>query len=175
MMLGDGQMASPTTTFPQAKFSEDMQTMYGDGWTGATVVWAGHVGKDGERDWGAYEHLHPSQWPGMTGESYRRCCTSICWVGQALAIRILRAQKLWNHDAFLDYCDRWMTEDDSEHIKIIEEAKGSDYSADYLRQGQTWYPFVNEMWAEYRPGFSPPATETWKRGARVLAPDKGGE
>ena len=55
LLLGDLQ-----TQTPKARFSEDMQTMYGEGWTGAKALYAGHVGKDGlpgKAGWGAYEHL----------------------------------------------------------------------------------------------------------------------
>jgi len=162
MLLGDNDMACPTKSMPNVKFSDDMQTMYGHAWTGAEVVYAGHQGvKPDQEDWGPYEHLQPAEWPGNTGENYRRCCTSICWVGEALAIRMLKAEKLWDHDAFLDYCDRWMNEDDTEHIRIIREQRGQDYSADYNRGRQTWYAVVNEMYAKYRPTFSAPM-DGWK-------------
>jgi len=55
----------------------------------------------------------------MRGEDYRRCCTSVAWVGQALAIRLLQAENYWNHDAFFDYVDRWMYEDDSKAVQTI--------------------------------------------------------
>jgi len=158
IMLGDDEMATPTKSLPKLQFGEDMQTMYGRGWTGATALYAGHIGKDGEKTqkgWGAYEHLPPSEWPGMLGENYRRCCTSVAWVGQALAARIMHAEAQWNHDAFFDYVDRWMTEDDTEAIKIIKEATGKEYSANWERQGQTWDDFVNEMWAAYRDNLPP--------------------
>jgi hypothetical protein len=135
-----------------------MQTMYDSCWTGANVVYGGHIGPDGndyKPGWGPYEHLHPSQWVNPIGENYRRCCTSIAWVGIALAVRIMGAQELWNHDAFFDYVDRWMSEDDSFHVIEILNATGWDYSAGWKRQGKTWDPFVNEMWAEYtRMGYS---------------------
>jgi len=76
-------------------------------------------------------------------------------VGQALALRILHAEKLWNHDAFFDYVDRWMTEDDSQHIKEIKEARGKDYAAAWARQRQAWDPFVNAMWAKHRRNLPP--------------------
>jgi len=153
IMLGDKDMQSPTKRYPQVKFGEDMQTIYDEGWTGAKALYAGHVGKEGLKgrpDWGAYEHLPPREWPGDLGESYRRCCTSVAWVGQALAARLLHAQEAWDHDAFFDYVDRWMTEDDSQHIKEIKKSRGRDYSAGWARQRQAWDPFVNEMWARYR-------------------------
>jgi len=153
ILLGDEAMQHPARLCPTVRFGEDMQTIHGEGWNGASALYAGHIGADGEKyqkGWGAYEHLHPSKWPGMLGESYRRCCTSIAWVGQALAARILHAEKVWDHDAFFDYVDRWMEEDDGDDLKAIREATGQDFSASWSRQGQAWDPFVNAMWAKYR-------------------------
>ena len=154
IMLGDEAMQHPNRTFPEAYFGEAMQPIVSEGWTGAAALYGGHVGADGEKvekGWGAYEHLPPSEWPGLLGESYRRCCTSIAWVGQALAARLMHAQGMWDHDAFFDYVDRWMTEDDAEALRAIKENAGADFSADWARQGQAWDPFVEEMWARYRP------------------------
>jgi hypothetical protein len=153
LMLSDAEMAAPSKTHPAVAFQEDMQTMYDAGWTGARAVYAGHTGPRGHPDhpdWGRYEHLHPSRWPGNIGESYRRCCTSIAWVGEALAIMILGTTEEWGHPAFFDYVDRWMTEDDSEAIRIIKQVRGADYSAGWARQRQTWDPFVQDMWRTYR-------------------------
>ena len=153
IMLGDKEMQSPEKKYPNLSFSEDVQTMYDSSWTGANVVYAGHIGKGGndyKEGWGAYEHLPPSQWVNNTGENYRRCCTSLAWVGQALAARIMGAEKLWNHNAFFDYVDRWMTEDDSKNLEEIKKAKGWDFNKKWSRQGQAWDPFVNEMWERYR-------------------------
>jgi len=153
IMLGDPEMQSPCKKYPELKFGEDMQTMYGQGWTGAKALYAGHVGKDGlegKAGWGAYEHLHPSQWHDQMSEAYRRCCTSVAWIGQALAARIMKAEKLWDHDAFFDYTDRWMTEDDTKAINEMFKARGWDFSMDWARQGQAWDPFVNQMWSKYR-------------------------
>ncbi|GMV80263.1 MAG: hypothetical protein AMXMBFR7_14470 [Planctomycetota bacterium] len=153
ILLGDTEMAQPNKTLPNLRFGEDMQTMYDEGWTGAKAVYAGHVGKDGvpgKPDWGRYEHLPPAQWPGDLGESYRRCCTSLAWVGQALALRLLKAQPQWGHDAFFDYVDRWMTEDDTQALEEIKKGRGRDYTADWSRQRQCWDKFVEEMWSKYR-------------------------
>lgn len=153
ILLDDKAMQSPTASCPNVRFGEDMQTMHGRGWTGATALYAGHIGADGEKHqkgWGAYEHLPPEQWPGMLGENYRRCCTNNAWVAQALAARLLGAEKIWNHDAFFDYVDRWMEEDDTAAIEAIKRATGTDYSAPWLRQGQAWDPFVLAMWKAYR-------------------------
>jgi hypothetical protein len=65
----------------------------------------------------------------------------------------------WNHPAFFDYVDRWMTEDDTQAVADIKAQSGFDYSSDWERQGQTaaWlqgefpqYSFVDDMWKAYR-------------------------
>ena len=54
------------------------------------------VGRDRVRgaNWGPYEHMPPSQWKDdqNLSESYRRCCTSVGWVAQALALRLMHAE-----------------------------------------------------------------------------------
>jgi hypothetical protein len=161
LMLGDANMAAPSRTYPGLAFQEDMQTMYDAAWTGANVVYAGHFGSQGHPshpDWGPYEHLQPADWPGNIGENYRRCCTSIAWVGEALAAMILNADDTWDHQAFFDYVDRWMSEDDSNAIQIILQERGWNYTAGYQRQGQTWDPFVQDMWTKYRATVPEPGT-----------------
>ena len=163
-LLDDKEMQQPMKKYPYLRFSEDTQTMFGECWTGAKVVWAGHVGKDGHPkypDWGAYEHLRPKEWKGNIGESYRRCCTSNAWVAEALAARILHLEKEWNHDAFFAYVDRWMTEDDTEFLKAVKEERGSTYN-EAVRQGSTWDPITKDMWKKYRGTLSPRAEDTWK-------------
>jgi hypothetical protein len=153
ILLEDSEMSAPTITYPNLNFSEDMQTMYDDGWTGAGVVYAGHIGSEGNEyqdGWGPYEHLPPSQWVSSLGEGYRRCCTSNSWVGQALAARIMGVEDLWNHDAFFDYVDRWMYEDDTEDVNEILSATGWDFTANWQRQGQSWDTFVDDLWDTYR-------------------------
>jgi hypothetical protein len=161
LLLGDDEMASPTRTFPKVEFGEDNQTTYGQGWTGAKALFAGHsgiqsaTGKPERPKWGPYENLPPSQWTqgNCDSECYRRANTSSSWVGQALAMRLLHAERAWNHDAFFDYVDRWMTEDDSEAGKAIMKywpEVGLNDKADWNRQGYTWEPFVKTMWTLYR-------------------------
>ena len=134
-----------------------MQTLFKRSWNGAKVVYAGHNGVDRNgqdvnktHGWGQYEHLQPKDWPidpdepGMN-EMYRVSCTSLAWVGEALAARIMHAEKCWDHDAFFAYVDRWMTQDDAESVKIIKEqtkfapypATGLNLSLQWERQRQT--------------------------------------
>jgi hypothetical protein len=165
----------------KGEFGEDDQTEFGDCWTGANVVFAGQypvLAKENPKryadDRGAYEHLPPSKWKSNMGEGYRRCCTSCSWVGQALAARIMHAEKIWNHDAFFAYVDRWMTEDDKAHREEINK-----YFPDpnLVNPEKTWchqgyaQDFPKEMWVKYRTNLPPnpdgsktPApTETWKK------------
>jgi len=172
LLLGDDELAGISQSYPKVSFGEDEQTAYGDGWTGAKVVFAGHSGIDAatgqgrsrDNGWGPYEHTPPSQWKdgADTSESYRRCCTSVGWVAQALALRLLHAEQYWGHDAFFDYVDRWMYEDDGAFVKTIKEATGRDHDKDWARQGQAWDAFVNEMWAKHRPALQAP-TDGWKQ------------
>jgi hypothetical protein len=172
LLLDDPQLADVHTAFPKVSFGEDEQTAYGPSWTGATVVFAGHSGIDaatGEgrsrgRGWGPYEHTPPTQWKAgqNTSEAYRRCCTSVGWVAQALALRLLHAEPGWAHDAFFDYVDRWMFENDAGFVKTIKQATGNDHDKEWARQGQAWDAFVNEMWARHRSPLAAP-TDGWKR------------
>ena len=74
----------------------------------------------------------------------------------------MHAEKAWDHDAFFDYVDRWMYEDDAAFVKTIKEATGQDHDKDWARQGQAWDAFVNEMWAKHRPTLPAP-TDGWKQ------------
>jgi hypothetical protein len=172
MLLGDVELAGIKRSFPKVSFGEDEQTAYGDCWTGAEVVFTGHSGIDTATGagrsrgsgWGPYEHLPPAQWKDgqNTSESYRRCCTSVGWVAQALALRLMHAEKTWDHDAFFDYVDRWMGEDDADFVKTIKEATGREHDKEWARQGQAWDAFTNEMWAKHRRTLEAP-TDGWKR------------
>lgn len=139
IMLNKPKLAElPETAF----FQEDTQTYYGKGWFGQTVLWQ-MIMHHGKRD--TYEEKSPNQWEkwDKTSESYRVCCTAISWVGTALAARYMNAVKIWGHDAYFDYVDRWMREDDP-----YREARGT-----YKRPGgesQTFDPFVTAMWKAHR-------------------------
>jgi hypothetical protein len=178
ILLGDSAMQNVSIAHPD-QFGEDMQTVYinqipggySAAWQGASVIYGGHYGVqvDGtpistDPLYGPYEQLKPAQWPLLNpteqlGEAYRRCCTSLVWVGEALAVHLLGAEGVWNHTAFFKYVDRWMTEDDTQAVADILAQSGFDYSADWERQRQTagyfqgefpQYSFVDDMWAAYR-------------------------
>jgi hypothetical protein len=179
LLLGEENMAAV-----QARFGEDMQTIlvsethpagsYTESWHSRpeSVVYGGHVGIDGESTnpgWGPYEHLEPSSWISTLGESYRRCCTSVSWVGEALAARLIPGmQQSWNHPQFFAYVDRWMVSpDDPADLEKIRSATSMAVDSDFM-QGQagkilsgggyyaSHWTFIDEMWAAYR-NHPPPA------------------
>ncbi len=184
ILLNNESMKNVSTLYPD-KFGEDMQTVYinelppagnfQQAWQGAKVVYGGHYGvySDGTPVspglYGPYEQLQPADWPlygtppnqEQLGEAYRRCCTSVSWVGEALTMHLMEAENIWNHPAFFDYADRWMFEDDTQAVaEIYAQTNGEyDYSPDWERQGQTryWlqgefpqYTFIDDMWHVYR-------------------------
>ena len=180
MLLHNQAMQNVSALYPDS-FGEDMQTVYINqippkgqyqkAWQGATVIYGGHYGvhEDGTPVsaglYGPYEQLQPKDWPILDppkeqlGEGYRRCCTSMVWVGEALAMHIMGAEGIWHHPAFFDYVDRWMTEDDAESVAAIKKQSGYDYDNGWDLQRQTsimmvgQFPqntFVDDMWRAYR-------------------------
>ena len=149
ILLAATLLDAPELGRGKARFGEDMQTMTGRGWTGASALFAGHGGRDAAGRYGPYEHLQPGEWPDTLGEDYRRCCTSAAWVAEALAARLIKGvQTRWNHRPFFAYVDRWMNEDDSRHLRTIKEQIGKDYTS--LPQRWSWDDFATAMWRAHR-------------------------
>jgi hypothetical protein len=186
VLLGDEAMAYINKSFPKAHFGEDEQTAYGDCWTGAKVVFTGHsaidevtgIGRDYVRSnsaWGPYEHLTPDKWvpEEFRSDAYRRANTSSGWVAQALLLRAMKLEKVWNHDAFFDYVDRWMYEDDKPFRTEVAKYCKPPYSKDdYLNEDKNWFhegytgdreKWVKILWDKYRvaPGMAP--ADGWKQ------------
>jgi hypothetical protein len=192
-LLGDEVMASPSKAFPKCSFQEDEQTAYGPAWNGAQVVFTGHSGYDaatlksrdgfqrGRSQWGFYEHLHPSRWvkDQVQSDGYRRCCTSRTWQAQALVARLMKLEKLWGHDAFFDYVDRWMYQEETDEVfQAVSAANvrvGWQPLKPWGRQGQVEDPFAEAMWKKYRTAAGMPPTDGWKTPKRnengLVTPD----
>jgi hypothetical protein len=196
LLLGEEDMQTPTKRYPTVRFHEDDQTAFcpytyngqtfETGWTGAKAIFTGHSpwwdgGVYGAWDagWGPVDLFNPVDWPLPRriphSEAYRRASTSPAWVGEALAARLMHAEKVWDHDAFFAYVDRWMTEDDTPFVKALRETGRFDYTegklGEFGRQGFVWGPpWVKEMWLKYRDdlppapdgSITPPAETTWK-------------
>jgi len=168
-MLGDEAMMKA-----QYPTGEDGNTYYGKCWTGATVCWGMYHTFAPKQD---HEEKPPSAWtfdgrgkpgdPGAghdsdsRGESYRRGCTSSTWVGEALSARLLKMEVVWNYPPFFDYVDRWMYEDDTEFCRAIVEAALGKFTIGTFVQKTSRSPFINAMWAAYRPTLG--STDGWKK------------
>jgi hypothetical protein len=197
LMLDDADLQSPQKRYPKVHFAEDDQTAlcpypyrgktYQHGWTGAKVIFTGHslAGTGGNRGkwedgWGTLDVFPPSQWPvkrpgGLpASEGYRRANTSAAWIGQALAARMMHVEKVWDHDAFFAYVDRWMCEDDTPFVEEIKKAGYKDLTGVKLgqfgRQGFCWDKLTAEMWRKYRNNLPPapdrhtdPPAENWNQ------------
>ena len=130
--------------FPEPlPFHEDVTTYYGTGWFGQTalwrIVWHDHLIASEE------EHS-PEQMTGDDGISYNYRSygsSGKAWLGTALSVRLMKGIKIWRHDAFFDYCDRWIDED-----KSYTEARGVHKKPAW--ETTTWEPFVTAMWRGYR-------------------------
>jgi len=205
IMLDDEDMRTPTRKVPGVIFHEDDQTAFGPvtyrgkvfekSWSGSRAIFLGHSPYQwhrGERHWedgwGLLDVYPPSKWPEknkdkgsiLASEGYRRSNTSGSWIPEALAVRIMHAEKIWNHDAFFAYVDRWMTEDDLPHIKAIKEQGwfkkvSLDLSfGQWPRHGyytnEKWVKWVKPAWKKYRYNLppapdgskTPPPEKTWK-------------
>lgn len=212
LMLDDPTMFALTKYHPQGRFHEDEQTAfcpltfagktYDHGWTGAKVIWTGHYayykGQWRKNKWeGTYDPVDlipPSEWPvpwAQGSEGYRRNTTSSAWVAQALAARLMHAEKLWDHDAFFAYVDRWMTEDDAPFWEAIGKnietrAAAGGASKQEFETARTQFarskrggaisgrpeliPIVKDLWTAYRDNLppapdgtrAPPAATTWR-------------
>jgi len=196
MMLDDADMLNIKKKYPKVRFHEDDQTAFGPvtyrgktyktSFSGSKAIFMGHSPykmKNGSSHWdrgrGVVDLFHPKDWPLpgklTSSEGYRRSNTSACWVGQALAARLMHAEKYWNHDAFFAYVDRWMTEDDTVINEALKETGRADYSGkkfgQFGRHGYVHGPrWVKGMWKKYRNNLppapdgskTPPAEKTWK-------------
>ena len=141
LMLGhDGMMQVKAT------FQEDQQTYYGKGYRGQRALWTIALKNPNAR----HEEVDPSQWPtfgrgdnnGTKAEGYRKL-NGPTWVGQALAARLMGAEKLWNHPPFFDYVDRWCAEEGekacSGFVKAMWDAyrdKAAEIGAESQRRRQ---------------------------------------
>ena len=124
-------------------FHEDITTYFGTGWFGQTalwrIVWHDHL-------IASCEERSPEQRIPDDGisENYRSYGSSgKAWLGMALSARLMKAVKIWGHDAFFEYCDRWMEEDES-----VTDARGLHDRP--VWETKTWEPFVDAMWRAFR-------------------------
>ena len=126
-------MPAPTTLF-----QEDLDTYYGRGGDGQTVLWqmVTHTGVRMPHEQKSRAGFDKSD---RFAEGYRSLNTC-SWIGTALAARWMKAEAIWNHDAFFDYMDRWMSPGE-QWDKPTWLPKGCERSFDL---------FTEDMWKAYR-------------------------
>lgn len=95
---------------PTTLFQEDVDTYYGKGGDGQSVLWqiGTHSGYRLPHEQKARAEFDKTD---AFVEAYR-ANNSCSWIGVALAARRMKAVPVWNHDAFFDYMDRWMSPDE---------------------------------------------------------------
>ena len=140
MMLGVEDMTKPA---PEIRFQEDMDTYYAKTWFGAPVSFQMTTHHGPQR---AYEDIPPAQWNQFDkrSESYRICCNGRAWIATALTMRLMDGgMKAWKHDAFFDYCDRWMAPEDEYATARATFPRSKD-------EGTAFDEFVTQMWKAHR-------------------------
>lgn len=135
---------------PEAVFQEDLNTYYGEGAEGQEVLWQmlWHTGPKP-----AYQEKPKSEWTKADKRSDGYCfINASTYVGTALAAQLMEAKALWNHDAFFDYADYWMSPDNERKMP------------GWLPGKRTADPFVEDMWRMYREKVpaQPNGQDNWK-------------
>ena len=78
----------------------------------------------------------------------------------------MKLEKAWGHDAWFDYVDRWMNENDKserqEIVKHFPDANLANDSKDWCQQGYTGDEWVKPMWEKYRASSAAPQ-DGWKQ------------
>jgi len=121
---------------PTAAFQEDLNTYYGEGANGQEALWQmnWHTGPKPP-----YQEKPSSKWSKADKRSDGYCfINATTYAGTALAAQLMQAKALWNHDAFFDYADYWMSDDNDRKMPK------------WLPGKRTADPFVDDMWEMYR-------------------------
>lgn len=166
LMLGDRRfLTEPGRTV----FSEDQQMYYGAGWHGRTALYqiVYHTGPKPP-----HEEKSPENWTEVDSRSEAyRMVVSGGLPGTALAVQLMGAKALWNHDAFFDYYDDWMNPEDPSAGRRGGRPRPK-------QEGKSLDPFVDAMWRAHRsavpvqPGASANLKWVWgKEGGGAFVPN----
>jgi len=155
LLLGDEQLRSFPLTPPNGAlycgvtlapvalntttvFQEDLDTYYGVGGNGQSVLWQ-IVFHSKPRS--PYQEKARAEYDSDdTFMNHYQSINASSWIGISLAARWMGAVKLWNHDAFFDYVDQWMT-------PIAQDDVPSELIGGATR---AFDPFVEDMWNLHR-------------------------
>ncbi|MEK7415533.1 MAG: hypothetical protein AAB263_19690 [Planctomycetota bacterium] len=158
IMLGESDMLALDTKYPKARFGEMMQVWYGKHYLGHTTIFASHPLQYPESPelYGpaAYfdkycKEKKDNQRAISSGQGYRHCCTTIEWVGEAVAMRLMRAEKPWGHPAFFDYIERWMKEDTKQWMDYADFLKEHGDTVFERERTMTRKPFEKKVSEPY--------------------------
>ncbi|MCK6538035.1 MAG: hypothetical protein L6Q84_34100 [Polyangiaceae bacterium] len=112
-LLGDCDLLKVGLDYDDDQFGEDGHTYFGKSGKALFGMSCGPnqtYFQNGCSGSGAKDCRDPAELVDGCGD-YRNCCTSAYWVGEMLSTLMLRSKKIWAHDAFFDYVDRWMSGD----------------------------------------------------------------
>jgi hypothetical protein len=131
-----------------------------NGGSGDTVLWQLQDYYIGIESF-AHEHLAPSLWSSdtdyqMKSDDYRTTCTSHVWIGEAMLCDLFGSNALinqWNHQAFFDYCARWMSESMAIAGLMIEAAFPGQNGWSWYAQG-TNPAYIGHIWNAYLPSLT---------------------
>jgi hypothetical protein len=164
-------------------YKTDITTYYGLGWNGATALWHSDPKDESETqvdspesNWyymeknpfdasNPWAEINPGNTPFWTSDGYRRSTHSWTWVGTALAARLMNATGYWNHNAFFDYVDMWMTLNESSYKQALTDLGNANCGANcnwtttYWQQDVPGSPFTENMYFTYRNYTSPPQAQ----------------
>lgn len=109
------------------------------------------------------------------GSAYQFCCTAMPWKYTALAVRLLKLEKKWDNDHFLNYVDRWVRQgawarpdpcapynnNPTDYLKLYGAKKLTkecisgtgrymDKHGININDGHYQNDFGNQMWDSYR-------------------------
>ncbi len=98
----------------------------------------------GMPEWGIRYSTDPKRSEASWGAMYRTIKTATySWAGTSMAIRIMGAKNLWNHNVYFDYIDRYMA---------ITKGASDPFGYTVPNQKSGWRPsgLIGEMWDTYR-------------------------
>jgi len=136
---GMKDIGTRSQTMPYLGFQEDCQTFYVDE---EGVANGFYLQKDiGMPDW-SRRHCYSNTAEDKSWDaSYRQCCTAYSWSGISLSALLMKQKVNWNHNAFFDYVDRWVSVQNQTVSDPVEWRKDL-----YVYGGS----FQRYMWDTYR-------------------------
>ncbi|MCZ7648248.1 MAG: sigma-70 family RNA polymerase sigma factor [Planctomycetota bacterium] len=137
ILLAGLLLGEPSLLSPPGVFAEDVRAGYAEAPTGPLATWSEELPERSK------EEKDPAD------AENRRRQASAALAGQALAVRLLKAELAWGHPAFLDYMDRWMFSPEPEGGRYDERgAKGETR----VRPAEDLWSarFAQCMWKDHR-------------------------